>query len=272
MSVQPVEEEMTTGTARVLASERRRVDRRWQSVRADDLVAEECPVALTYNGISHAVMMATPCDLEDLGRGFSLSEGIIDSLQDVFDVAVTGDTEAGFTVDLHIHGARLDRLKRQHRHMAGPTGCGLCGKDSLDAVLQSLQPLAGCAPPEPEVVERALLALSEQQPIQRESGACHAAAWCSSTGDILLSREDVGRHNALDKLIGALAREPVALADGFALVSSRASYELVYKAVRAGMPSLVAVSGATHMAVKSARQSRLNLIGFARPARQVIYS
>ncbi|TGG91987.1 formate dehydrogenase accessory sulfurtransferase FdhD [Natronospirillum operosum] len=239
-----------------------------------DEVAEECPVALSYNGISHAVMMATPLDLEDLARGFSLSEGIVDGVADIFAIDVSGDVDNGFTLDLHIHGARLDRLKRQHRHMAGPTGCGLCGKDSLQAVMQPLSQLVPRGLPAAAAVEQALHNLPARQRIQQQTGACHAAAWCSAAGDIVLSREDVGRHNALDKLIGALMQGddgPQRDLDGFVLVSSRASYELAYKCVRAGLPSLVAVSGATQLAIQTAARNHLNLLAFARPGRQVVY-
>ncbi len=262
--------ERPVGAAPVPARERLQRDQ-WAEHELTDLVAEECPVALAYNGISHAVMMATPLDLEDLGRGFSLSEGIVHRASDIFGIAVTGDPEGGFTVDLHIHGACLDNLKRQHRHMAGPTGCGLCGKDSLAAVMQPLEPLRASPAPLPDMIERALQTLPPHQPIQQQTGACHAAAWCSADGEILLSREDVGRHNALDKLIGALAVQEEQVQRGFALVSSRASYELVYKAVRARMPTLVAVSGTTRMAVRMAADNNLNLIGFARPGRQMHY-
>lgn len=269
--VQPLpEEQRVAGMASVRATERRR-RKGWTTAAVTDQVAEECPVALAYNGISHAVMMATPVDLEDLGRGFSLSEGIVRTADDIFGITVTGDLDSGYTVDLHIHGACLDNLKRQHRHMAGPTGCGLCGKDSLAAVLQPLEPLPEGRVPQPAVIELALQALPEHQPIQQQTGACHAAVWCSADGEILVSREDVGRHNALDKLIGALARQGALRPGGFALVSSRASYELVYKAVRARMPTLVAVSGVTRMAVQMAADNNLNLIGFARPGRQMHY-
>lgn len=248
-----------------------------RSEELHDLLAEEVPVALAYNGISHAVMMASPLDLEDFALGFSLSEGILADASELYDWTLQ-DTDAGWVVEMDIANSRMAALKERRRNLTGRTGCGLCGTESLD---QAIRPIGRVqAPPLGHAaVQRALTALEAHQPLQAITGASHGAAWCSLDGDILLVREDVGRHNALDKLIGALARgrppEPTldhALEkQGFALVSSRASYEMVHKSASVGIGALVSVSAATGLAVKQAQLADLMLVGFARPGRHVVY-
>ncbi len=244
----------------------------WNYLALSDFVVEEYPVALVYNGVSHAVMMASPVDLEDFAVGFSLTEGVLENVEQLFSVELQGDPEAGFELHLHIHGSRMDYLKRQRRHMAGPSGCGLCGKESLEQAILPVHSLVKATLPDPDAIQNALMTLTSQQAIQTMTGACHAACWCSAEGEVLYTREDVGRHNALDKLVGCLYRREVDTSEGFVLVSSRASYELVYKTAAANISTLVAVSGATGLAVSSAERAGLNLIGFARPGRQVVYT
>ncbi|EGI77511.1 formate dehydrogenase accessory sulfurtransferase FdhD [Hylemonella gracilis] len=254
-----------------------------QVFQGEDWVAEECPVALVYNGISHAVMLATPADLEDFALGFSLSEGIVDSPAQVYGIEVQSerscDGQPGLSVNLDIASACFARLKERRRTLAGRTGCGLCGTDSLDQAVRAPSTL----PKDTDTVFRAaavsaaLGQMRERQRLLGITGATHAAAWCSAEGAIALLREDVGRHNALDKLIGALSRPgvPVAAArasEGFIIVSSRASYEMVQKTASAGVTLLAAVSGVTGLAVDVAQGCGLTLLGFARGQDLSVYS
>ncbi|QIB65320.1 formate dehydrogenase accessory sulfurtransferase FdhD [Kineobactrum salinum] len=238
--------------------------------QARDSIAREVPVALVYNGVSHAVMMATPTDLEELGLGFSLSEGILERTGELYDCTVAAAPE-GISVEMQIATQRLAGLQRRRRNLTGRTGCGLCGTESLAEVLRPVARVT--APPLSDAaVQRALAVLRAHQPLQAETGASHGAAWCSPEGDILMLREDVGRHNALDKLIGALLRREEDMhTGGFVLVSSRASYEMVQKSCAVGIGALVAVSAPTSLAIDYAQRAGQLLIGFARPGRHVIY-
>lgn len=235
----------------------------------EDSVAVELPVALVYNGVSHAVMMATPADLKDFAFGFSLTEGILGSREELYGLEVHEEAN-GIAVHLDIATARFMALKQRRRSLAGRTGCGLCGTESLE---QAIRPVASVvAPPVPdEAIQLALEALHWHQPLQRDTGAVHAAAWCGLDGEVVMTREDVGRHNALDKLIGAVLKQRLDVQQGFALVSSRASYEMVHKSASVGIGCLVAVSAATSLAIEQAQQAGLKLVGFARPGRHVIY-
>ena len=235
-------------------------------------LAVEMPVALEYNGISHAVMLATPDDLEDFALGFSLSEGIIDRAGDLYGVEAT-HAAGGITLALDIAAGAFARLKERRRSLVGRTGCGICGTESLDQVLRPLAPLA--APPwrlTPAALERASTALPGAQALLQLTGATHGAAWCAPDGTIVQVREDVGRHNALDKLIGALVGAGVARDQGFVLITSRASVEMVQKSATAGISMLAAVSGPTTLAVQTADQLGVTLIGFARGARFSVYT
>lgn len=247
----------------------RRAASGWADNEADDALALEVPVALVYNGISHAVMMASPADLEEFALGFSLTEGILEHPHECYDLEVQEEAR-GLTVHLTIASQRLAELKERRRSLAGRTGCGLCGTEALD---QAIRPIPRVQAPalSDDAIQQALGALSDHQALQAATGATHAAAWCETDGRILLAREDVGRHNALDKLIGALARQGGPSEGGFALVSSRASYEMVHKSASAGIGALVAVSAATSLAVEQAREAGLMLVGFARPGRHLIY-
>lgn len=245
----------------------------WQpggNLPQQDWVAEEVPVAISYNGISHAVMMATPLDLSDFALGFSLTEGIIQSAQQLYDCELHQHPE-GMELRLQIPSRQQHQLQAHRRNLQGRTGCGLCGVESLQQVQRDIARLSA----QPKVCDHAIQAALEQlpswQPLRRATGACHGAAWCDSQGQIMLSREDVGRHNALDKLIGALARADFQRDNGFALVSSRASFEMVQKAAAAGIGNLVAVSAPTALALDCAQRYGVNLIGFARPGRHCRY-
>lgn len=230
---------------------------------ARQALAQELPVALQYNGISHAVMLATPADLEDFAIGFSLSEGIVEAAAEVRELDIEPSPQ-GITVAMHIAAARFDALKQRRRTLAGRTGCGLCGVDSLAQALPELVPLADPPALAVEAVLAAMQALRAHQPLHDETGATHAAGFADAQGRLLCVREDVGRHNALDKLIGALARQRIDATRGVALITSRASHEMVAKSARAGIPLVAAVSGVTQLAVQTAQHAGVCLAGFAR--------
>lgn len=241
----------------------------WQD--GTDAVAEEAPVAISYNGISHVVMMMTPADLEDFAVGFSLSEGIVAAASEIRDVELI-PRERGLELAVTLPPEREHALKSMRRNLTGRTGCGLCGAESLEQAIRPVDPVPEGPRVEAAAVERALALLSASQPLSERTGGAHGAAWFALDGRLLIAREDVGRHNALDKLIGALARGTVPGADGFVLVSSRASFEMVTKAARAGVRMLVAVSAPTALAVRLAEEAGLTLVAFARPGRLSVYS
>ncbi len=238
---------------------------------ADEVVAEEVPVALVYNGISHVVMLATPLDLEDFAVGFSLSECIVGRAGEIHDLEIV-EQPNGIEVRLELSAERAHILKQHRRTLAGRTGCGLCGKESLDQLAQRATTVRSSAVMSREALPRALSNLQGSQQLFQLTGAVHAAAWCDFEGRIELLREDVGRHNALDKLIGALAAGGRVTDDGFVLMTSRASYEIVQKAAAVGIAVVAAVSAPTGMAVRVAVESGVTLIGFARGERHCVYS
>lgn len=240
-----------------------------QTERTTDEVIDEVPVAFVYNGISHAVMLASPADLRDFAIGFSLSEGIIERPAEIYDcdVAYTG---LGIELRIELASERFFALKERRRALTGRTGCGLCGVDSLAAVARTEGRVSALSV-SVAAMREALRALGEQQPLFAATGAVHAAGWSDLDGNVLAVREDVGRHNALDKLIGWRASTGHQ-APGFFVVSSRASFEMVQKTVQAGVGCLVAVSAPTAMAVRLAEHSGLTLVGFARGARLVGYA
>ncbi|MGB1237726.1 MAG: formate dehydrogenase accessory sulfurtransferase FdhD [Pseudomonadales bacterium] len=246
----------------------------WQEgtlTEREDNVIEERPVALVFNGISHAVMMTTPCDLEDFALGFSISEGILERRDQLFDIEVT-TLAKGTQVDLSISAEKMVALKQRRRSTAGRTGCGLCGAESLASAIRDGRKLTAAAMPAAAAIQKAVSSLSSWQRIQSVTGACHAAMWCDNSGDMTLLREDVGRHNAFDKLLGAMTRQQLSSDSGFAVISSRASYEMVHKASFLNCSTLVAVSAPTSMAIEQARELNINLIGFARNGRHTIYN
>lgn len=241
----------------------------WQ--HASDELAEEVPVALEFNGISHVVMLATPADIEDFALGFALSEGILRQRSECYGIDVSATT-LGVTAHVEISSRAFAGLKERRRNLTGRTGCGLCGTESLDQVLRPL-PSAGTSL---RVSHAALAAahagLAAHQSLNAVTGAVHGAAWCAPTGEILFLREDVGRHNALDKLIGALARQGQAFDAGFVLMTSRASVEIVQKAAQVGIPMVAAVSAATALAVRTATAAGVTLVGFVRGEQCVVYT
>lgn len=238
---------------------------------SDDWVAEEVPVALVYNGLSHAVMMCTPQHLEDFARGFTLSECIVNRPHEIYDIEVT-ELEEGIQVDVEIAQSRFWALKSQRRALAGRTGCGLCGKESLQQVACTLDPLSSGQRIRSAALHRALGHINSQQHLFNKTGSVHAAAWCDPDGTIVALREDVGRHNALDKLIGHGQECGHLSDDGMLIMTSRASYEIVQKAAAAGISVVAAVSGPTGMAVRLADELGITLIGFARNASLCVYS
>lgn len=237
----------------------------------DDSIASEVPVAMTYNRASHVVMMATPADLEEFGLGFSLTEGLIGNMDDLLGTRII-PREGGIEVAMTITPDWFDRLSTRRRNLAGRTGCGLCGAENIEQALRLPPVVDHSLKVSHQAVQKVVAALNAQQPLQAVTGATHGAAWCSLEGDILSVREDVGRHNALDKLIGSLFRAGFNPASGFVLISSRASYEMVYKAAAVGMELIVAVSAPTTLAVEFAQHSGVTLVGFARPGRHNIYT
>jgi FdhD protein len=236
-----------------------------------ECVPEEVPVALEYNGVSHAVMLATPTDLDDFALGFSLTEGLIESAADWLDCETEGRSQ-GIVMHLRIT-ARCDlRLKARRRNLAGRTGCGLCGTDSLDQVLRSPRRALPPTRIAPAALARAMNELTRVQPLQHATGATHAAGWCNNAGHVQLVREDVGRHNALDKLVGALARSGGPAGTGLIAVTSRASVEMVQKTAAAGVALLAARSAPTRLAIDAAQRAGLLLAGFVRDGRGTGYS
>jgi len=223
----------------------------------------EAPVALEFNGLSYAVMMATPEDLEDFACGFALTEGLAQVPSDVTDIAVA-EVEQGWIVRAALSGLGIEQLTDRVRARVAESSCGLCGIENLEAVARPLPPVAEHAPLSEAAIFAALDSLHGQQPLGDRTGAAHAAAFCSEAGVALHVREDVGRHNALDKLIGALAAAGQDPADGFILSTARCSYEIVEKAVRAGATRLVTVSLPTSLAVQRARAAGLTLWCLAR--------
>ena len=238
--------------------------------RDSDAIVTEVPVALVYNDISHMVMMATPADLEDFALGFSLSEGILERPEQLQDMEVHQRPQ-GIELAMTIAARAFARLKERRRNLVGRTGCGLCGVESLAQAIPAVARVSGDIRLSHSALQAAITALAQRQSLKRLTGGVHGAAWCNAQGEIELVREDVGRHNALDKLLGALRRTAHSR-QGFALVTSRASYEMVAKAAACGVQVLAAVSAPTSLAVQQAEQSGLTLLGFLQPGRQVLYT
>jgi FdhD protein len=235
-----------------------------------DRLAVETPIALVFNGISHVVMMATPSDLEDFALGFGMTEGLFESAKDLYGVEQINTAE-GIELALEVSSACEWRLKERRRTLAGRTGCGLCGADSLNQIQRPLNkvPVINI---EGTAVIRAQNDIRQWQTLGKQTGATHAAAWVDVSGKILRIREDVGRHNALDKLIGSLLREQIDPQSGFICITSRASFEMVQKAVLFGASVLAAISAPTAMAVDLARKSNLALAAYVRDEKFVAYS
>jgi FdhD protein len=236
-----------------------------------DAIAEEVPIALVYNDRPHVVMMATPRDLEDFVLGFSLSEGVIGAPGELASIQTQTLLE-GIEVRMRIPETRAEALESRRRNLTGRTSCGLCGAQALeDAVRQP--PAVGQGPSiDAGILHHALAQLHDLQPLNVATGATHAAAWAHADGEIALVREDVGRHNALDKLIGAIAMQGERIDEGFLVVTSRASYEMVQKSATVGIALLAAISAPTALAIHLAEETGVTLIGFARPEGHVVYA
>ena len=247
-----------------------------------DKVAEEVPIALVYNGVSHAVMLATPLDLADFALGFSLSEGILRDKSDLYDIEIVKQPQ-GIELRLEVATECFVQLKERRRNLVGRTGCGLCGAESLEQALRlpsinnlnhaarlpnnqgSVKPLFATH------IQAAFNDIQTKQTLQQATGATHACAWVNLQGQVEMIREDVGRHNAMDKLIGALAKIPQQT-DGFVLTSSRASVEMAQKVAVAGINVLVAISAPTGLAIRVAEAYGVTLIGFLRDNQFVVYT
>jgi FdhD protein len=247
---------------------------KWDAQRhiaCEDDVAEEVPVALEYNGISHAVMMASPYDLEDFALGFSLSERILKARSELYDCDVMHSCD-GITVQIEIATERFVALKDQRRNLTGRTGCGLCGAETLEQAIRYPFAVSSGARFTPEQIYAGMETMKTMQRLQRFTGATHAASWMNANGVIELVREDVGRHNALDKLIGAMTAKRLDFSTGAVLITSRASYEMVQKAATVGIGFVAAISGPTGLAVRLAQETDLTLVGFTRNQSHVVYA
>ncbi|BBG60578.1 formate dehydrogenase accessory protein [Providencia rustigianii] len=236
----------------------------------NDYVAEEIPVALVYNGISHVVMMATPKDLSDFAVGFSLSEGIIQSRDEIRGIDIVQGCHRGIEVQIELSNRRFMELKERRRNLTGRTGCGICGTEQLDEIFKPLTPLPFTQTFSLSYLDNALNELKKVQEIGALTGCTHAAAWISPEGLLVGGCEDVGRHVALDKLLGMKSRSD--WQQGAILVSSRASYEMVQKAASCGAEILFAVSAATALAIEVAEKANLTLVGFCRQGKATVFT
>ena len=234
-----------------------------------DTLAKEVPVALVYNDIAHTVMMCSPRDLEDFAMGFSLTEGIIDKPADIYGIDIE-EVCNGMEARIELATRCFVALKDHRRTLTGRTGCGICGAEQIQQVYKNIKKLDRTLTLNVRQFDTCLQQLYEAQELGKQTGSTHAAAFFSAEGKLLAIREDVGRHVALDKLLGwhAKADKP----QGFIVVTSRASYEMVQKTVSCGIEMLIAMSAATDLAVQMAEQYNLTLVGFAREGRATIYS
>lgn len=225
----------------------------------------EAAIGISFNGRPHTVLMATPADIEDLATGFAVTEGVM-AFGDIMGVTVS-EEEQGFLADVSGLAA-----KARPRSLEGRSSCGLCGVQRLADALRPVPQVSAGRPVSHEAVQRAVAALDERQSLGRQTRATHAAAFANVDGAILALREDVGRHNALDKLAGALLRGGVVAADGFIVVTSRCSFEMVEKAARIGAPIIVAVSAPTDLAIAKAQEAGMTLIALARADGHTVFT
>ncbi|MBV6826738.1 formate dehydrogenase accessory sulfurtransferase FdhD [Pseudomonas sp. PD9R] len=238
---------------------------------ASTALAEEVALAIAFNGISQAVMLVTPTDLEDFIVGFSLGSGIIQDATEIYDLQLSGSGSAQYA-QVTIANRAFWNLKQQRRQMAGTSGCGLCGVEAVEQALPDLKVLPGAPLPPAEWLEGLRQRIGAFQPLGQYSGAVHAAVFMNDQGELLLGREDIGRHNALDKLIGGLIRRNIPITGGLAIVTSRCSLELIQKVLRAGIQTLVSLSSPTGLAVQWARRHNLNLIHLPQKNAPRVYS
>ncbi|MBF7142238.1 MULTISPECIES: formate dehydrogenase accessory sulfurtransferase FdhD [Pseudomonas] len=242
-----------------------------ESGHGNAALADEAALAIAYNGISQAVMLVSPRDLEDFVVGFSLASGIVPAADDIYDIQLQG-LGASRQAQVEISSRAFWALKDHRRQMAGTTGCGLCGVEAMDQALPDLPVLAPAPLPPAQWLQGLRQRISDLQPLGQHSGAVHAAAFMNKKGELLLAREDIGRHNAMDKLIGALVRQGIDTAGGLVVVTSRCSLELIQKMLRAGISTLVSLSSPTGLACQWARQHRLNLIHLPHHSAPRVYS
>lgn len=247
---------------------------RWKSdqhISELDSIAEEVPISLIYNGMPHVVMLATPTNLEEFALGFSITEGIIKSPQELLSARVYNRSN-GIEVQIKIPEERFQCMSDKGRNLTGRTGCGLCGASTLKQAIRKPSEVVGDLRVSAIDLSNALTELVSFQKLNKMTGAVHAAAWVIPAKGIIDIREDVGRHNALDKLIGFLLRTEKELSSGFVLVTSRASFEMVQKTAWVGINMLVAISAPTGLAIRLANETNLTLIGFARGDQHVVYT
>ena len=231
---------------------------------APRMVPEETPVALSYAGTTHAVMMASPADLDDFALGFSLTEGIVASSSEIETITVE-EVGAGIDIQIRLKDTANTRFQARRRALAGPVGCGLCGIESIDEAMRAVRPVgASRLQLSARDITQAAKLLSKAQPYHAETGAVHAAGFYVPGKGIVAAREDVGRHNALDKLAGALAKAGIDGATGAVVVTSRVSVEMVQKAAAIGSPVIIAVSAPTALAIRTAEDAGMTLVALVR--------
>ncbi|MDD2722676.1 MAG: formate dehydrogenase accessory sulfurtransferase FdhD [Methylovulum sp.] len=236
-----------------------------------DYIAEEVPISLVYNGVPHVVMLATPTNLEEFALGFSITEGIISNPQELLSTRIYNRSN-GIEVQLKIPEQHFQCLADKGRNLTGRTGCGLCGASTLKQAIRQPAPVHGDLTVKSEELFSALAEVKQRQKLNKLTGSVHAAAWAVPGQGIVDLREDVGRHNALDKLIGLLLKTNKNLSTGFVIVTSRASYEMVQKTAFVGITLLAAISAPTGLAIRLANEAGLTLIGFARDTQHVVYT
>jgi FdhD protein len=246
-----------------ITSVSRHAQRREGGSQADRFVPEEVPIALSFAGTTHGVMMGSPADLHDFALGFSLTEGIIAG-QDEIDTIEIEDAGAGIDIQIRLKDQANTRFQARRRRLAGPVGCGLCGIESIDEAMRSVPGVGGNLTLSPLDITDAVRALSDHQLLHKKTGAVHAAGFYQPAKGILAAREDVGRHNALDKLAGALAAAKIAGSSGAVIVTSRVSVEMVQKTAAIGAPFIIAVSAPTALAIRTADDAGLTLIALVR--------
>ncbi|WP_312934401.1 formate dehydrogenase accessory sulfurtransferase FdhD [Pseudomonas sp.] len=239
--------------------------------RASTPLAEEVALAIAYNGLNQAVMLVSPTDLDDFVVGFSIGSGLVASTDDIYDIKLSGSGSAMYA-DVEIASRAFWKLKDQRRQLAGTSGCGLCGVEALEQALPDLDVLPGAALPPAHWLIDLRQRIDAFQPLGQHCGAVHAALFMDRNGELLMGREDIGRHNALDKLIGALLRQRTDATGGLAIVTSRCSLELIQKVLRAGIQTLVSLSAPTGLALQWARKHNLNLIHLPKHSAPRVYS